>query len=296
MHLPSVAAIVPTYNRWSKTQRFLQHFVRQTYADLTIIVVDANSPDGTAEKVQQQYPDVRLLRVDDKQYWAGATNVGVSYALGQNYDYMLTINDDAIVTPGHVQRLVELTRSYGLSILGNRIDYLTPRGKVWALGTQLMWGTPNFLRLQYHNVDVMDLPAEIMAQQVIPVDTLPGDGVLIHCTVFERAGLYQAKFLPHYHADSELILRARNYGFQAYVAPHVVLKDDFSAEQKKQDLSSISGLRYAFFHPKSHLFVVAISYIFLRYCPWHAYPQTVYYLLKRLIGLSKGRSGAKRLG
>ncbi len=289
-----VAAIVPTYNRWLKTQRFLQHFVGQTYADLTIVVVDSNSPDGTAEKVQQQYVDVRVLRVDNQQYWAGATNAGVNYALEQKYDYVLTINDDAMVSPDHVQRLVTLAQFHELSILGNRIDYLTPSDRVWALGTQLMWGTPNFLRLQHHDVNLAELPADILAQEVIPVDTLPGDGVLIHRNVFERVGLYQAKFLPHYHADSEFLLRARNYGFQAYVAPHVVLKDDFSAEQKQQDLSSIAGLRYAFFHPKSHLFLSAIAYIILHYCPWYAYPQTAYHLIIRLLQLSKRRRRAKR--
>lgn len=293
MPLPSVVAIIPTYNRWAKTQRFLQQFIRQSYTALTIVVVDANSPDGTAKNIHQQYPNVVLLQVDDRQYWAGATNAGISYALTRAYDYILTINDDAIVASDHVQHLVTLAQSYGLSILGNRIDYLTPPGKVWALGTQLTWGTSNFLRLQYHDVDVKDLPADMMAQEVVPVHTLPGDGVLIHRSVFEKVGLYQSNFLPHYHADSELILRAKKHGFRAYVAPHVVLKDDFSAEQKKQDLRSIAGLKYAFFHPKSHLFLGAIAYIFFCYCPWYAYPQTFYHLFLRL--LSKDRSRSKGL-
>ncbi|MGB3787504.1 MAG: hypothetical protein WA949_05810 [Phormidesmis sp.] len=63
--------------------------------------------------------------------------------------------------------------------------------------------------------------------------------MLIHRSVFEQVGLYQATFLPYYHADSELILRARRYGIEAYVAPHVVLQDDFSAEQKNK-ISSVS--------------------------------------------------------
>ncbi|MGI8932631.1 MAG: glycosyltransferase family 2 protein, partial [Phormidesmis sp.] len=250
-----VAAVVPTYNRWPKTQRFLGQFVQQTYADLTTIVVDADSPDGTAREVQQHYPDVILLQVSDQQYWAGATNAGVRYALEHGYDYIFTINDDAVVAPDHIQRLIALAQKHSLRIIGNRIDYLEPPHQVWALGTQLVWGTPRFLQLQYVNTLAEDLPADIMAQEILAVDALPGDGVLIHRSVFEQVGLYQAAFLPHYHADSELILRARRSGIEAYVAPHVVLQDDFSAAQKKQDFKRIAGLKYAFFHPKSHLFV-----------------------------------------
>lgn len=284
-----VAAVVPTYNRWPKTQRFLEQFILQMYADLTIIVVDAHSPDGTASRIRQHYPDIILLQVNSQNYWAGATNAGVRYALAHGYDYVLTINDDAVIESDYVQRLVALAQSQKLHILGNRIDYLAPSGKVWALGTQLTWGTPNFLRLQYSNTNVEDLPTDLMSQEIMSVDTLPGDGALIHRRVFERVGLYQARFLPHYHADSELVLRAKRYGFQAYVAPHVVLQDDFSAAQKKQDFTHLVGLKYAFFHPKSHLFAPAIIYIFLRYCPWYAYPQTLYHLLVRLLRLGKGR-------
>ncbi|WP_121970012.1 glycosyltransferase family 2 protein [Leptolyngbya sp. BC1307] len=291
-----VAAVVPTYNRWPKTQRFLGQFVQQTYADLTTIVVDADSPDGTAREVQQHYPDVILLQVSDQQYWAGATNAGVRYALEHGYDYIFTINDDAVVAPDHIQRLIALAQKHSLRIIGNRIDYLEPPHQVWALGTQLVWGTPRFLQLQYVNTLAEDLPADIMAQEILAVDALPGDGVLIHRSVFEQVGLYQAAFLPHYHADSELILRARRSGIEAYVAPHVVLQDDFSAAQKKQDFKRIAGLKYAFFHPKSHLFVPAIIYIFLRYCPWYAYPQTLYHLLMRLLRLGKSRPRTERSG
>ncbi|MEL7352749.1 MAG: glycosyltransferase family 2 protein [Cyanobacteria bacterium J06560_5] len=291
-----VAAVIPTYNRWEKTQRFLQHFSQQTYADMTTIIVDANSPDRTGELAQRYFPETFLLQVDSQQYWAGATNAGVRYALAQSYDYIFTINDDAVVGPHHVQQLVDIAKRHNIFIVGNRINYLVPSHRVWALGTRLAWGTPTFLKLQYQDLSSDDIPKSIMDREIWGVDTLPGDGVLIHRSVFEQVGLYQATFLPHYHADSELILRANRQGFQAYVAPHVVLQDDFSAEQKQQNLKSIAGLRYAFLDPRSHLYLPAIAYIFFRYCPWHAYPATAYYLLKRLLRLGKGSSGPKGNG
>lgn len=284
-----VAAVIPTYNRWLKTRRFLQQFTQQTYNKLTIIVADADSPDGTASKIQECYPSVILVRVDRQQYWAGATNAGVCYALENDYEYILTINDDATVALDYVQRLVALSQRHNLKILGSRIDYLNSPGKVWALGTELNWRTPNFLQLRYSNIDADDLPADVATQDVLAVDTLPGDGVLIHRSIFEEVGLYKSQVLPHYHADSEFILRASRYGLQAYVTPHIVLQDDFSEEQKVQDFTSISGLKYAFFNPKSHLFAPAIAYILFRYCPWYAYPQTLYYLLVRLLRLGKSR-------
>ncbi|MBE9079946.1 glycosyltransferase family 2 protein [Romeria aff. gracilis LEGE 07310] len=145
IRLPSVAAVVPTYNRREKTLRFLTIALTQTYPRLTVIVVDAASADGTAEAVQQQFPQVVLLTTSDRDYWSATVNVGVRYALTHGFDYILTIYDDSVIEPDHLERLVALAERRQLKILGNRIDYLAQPGQIWALGTYIRWGTQDFL-------------------------------------------------------------------------------------------------------------------------------------------------------
>ncbi|NER85192.1 MAG: glycosyltransferase, partial [Leptolyngbya sp. SIO1D8] len=218
----------------------------------------------------------------------------VNYALEQGYDYLFTINDDSVVEDGHISRLVTIAQTHHLCILGNRIDYLESKEKIWALGTELTWGTPNFLSLNFHNYLAQELPSQLKEKDFLEVDTLPGNGVLIHRDIFINIGLYRAQFLPHYHADSELFLRANKHGFRSYVSPNIILKNDFSKEQKKLSFKGLKNLLYTFFNPKSHLFMPAIFYIFICYCPWSAYPKTAYYLLARLISLRKRSLGSER--
>ena len=117
---PTVAAIIPTFNRKDKLSRFLDLILAQTYANLQIIVVDSSSIDGTIELVQQRFPQVTLVQVTDREYWSGATNAGVKVALDRQVDFILTINDDAIIAPEHISKLVDLAERHQLSILGNR--------------------------------------------------------------------------------------------------------------------------------------------------------------------------------
>jgi GT2 family glycosyltransferase len=267
VNFPSVAAIVPTFNRQAKLLRFLDLIQQQTYPNLQIIVVDSGSIDGTPAFVGEKFPQVTLVQVSDREFWAGATNAGVKVALDRQIDLILTINDDAVIQPEHIHRLVNLFQQHQLSILGNRIDYLTPKEKVWSLGTYSDWGTDRFLKIAYNDIDLVNIPSSILEQELVTVDTLPGNGVLIRRSVFDRIGLYNAKFCPHYHADSELIMRAGKAGIEAYITPSIVLQNDFSNDQKQIPIRSLAGLKYIFFNPKSHLFMPAILYLIWQYCP-----------------------------
>lgn len=280
-NLPSVAAIIPTFNRKDKLCRFLDLMLIQTYPNLQIIVIDSSSRDGTTKLVMELYPQVTLIQVSDREFWTGATNAGVKLALDRQVDFIFTINDDAVIEPNHLNKLVSLSQQYQLSILGSRIDYLTPKDRVWSLGAYLEWGTNHFLRIAYNNVKLVDIPQQILTQELISVDALPGNGVLIRSDVFNKIGLYNANFCPHYHGDSEFIMRAKVSGIKAWIAPKIILSNDFNNVQKQLPPKTMAGLKYIFFNPKSHLFMVPIFYLIWQYCPITKQASTLWSLFKR---------------
>lgn len=281
MTTPTVAAIVPTFNRKDKLCRFLDLALAQTYPNLQIIIVDSSSSDGTAELVRERFPQVTLICVSDREFWTGATNAGVRLALDRQVDFILTINDDAIISNDHVTKLVNLAQKYQLSILGNRIDYLMPKDRVWSLGTYSNWGTDRFLKIAYNDTNLSEIEPNILDRELILVETLPGNGVLIDTSIFKKIGLYNASFCPHYHGDSELIMRAKKAGIEAWIAPNIVLVNDFSNDQKQLPPKDLSGLRYIFFNPKSHLFAISILYLIWHYCPVSKQFITLWSLLRR---------------
>ncbi len=267
MTLPLVTAVVPTRNRRELSLRFLARMAAQTYSALRTVVVDANSSDGTVAAIRQQHPHVTVLEAGDRDFWAGATNRGVRQALAIGTDYVLTINDDAVVPADYVARMVDLAQQHGCTILGSRIDLLAEPGRIWALGTSTDWGTERFLRLKYHDELASQLEPAVAQAEVLEAEAMPGNGVLIHQDVFRRVGLYDAFWLPHYHADSEWVMRAVRRGFAAKVTPAIVVLNDFGEAQKRLPLGSLRGLLFTFFHPKSHLYLPAVAAILWRYCP-----------------------------
>ncbi|MBD2188086.1 glycosyltransferase family 2 protein [Pseudanabaena sp. FACHB-723] len=277
--------MVPTRNRKDKLFRFLGQFILQTYPNLQIIVVDSNSTDGTREELLKRFPQVTLVMVTDNEYWAGATNSGIKIALKDKCEYIFTINDDSVVKVDHISKMVAIAKKHQALILGNSINYLSNPNLIWSIGTTNYWGTANFLQLNYHNLELEKIPEHIKNNEIIQVDALAGNGVLIHHQVFTKIGLYNESFLPHYHADSELTIRANSQEIKVFVAPSIILLNDFHNEQKKLNLNHIQGFIYALFHKKSHLFIVPLTYIFIMYCPNNKKILTLWMLIQRFITL-----------
>jgi GT2 family glycosyltransferase len=269
----SIAAVVPCYNRKAKTLRFVEAFVRQTYPDLALIIVDAGSRDGTIEAVRDRMPQAHVLSVSEDCYWAAATNAGVEFALAQGYDYIFTINDDSVISPDHINKLMEIATEHQAPILGSRIDYLDEPGLVWSLGMMVDWGR-HLVAIRDRDRRFSDLPLEIQQAPLLPVDALAGNGILIHRSVFEAIGLYQAQYLPHYWADCEWTIRAQRAGFAVAVTPQTVLYDDYPTPTEREHLNASSvrepffrALHYHLFHVRSGENLLAKCYLIWRHCP-----------------------------
>jgi glycosyltransferase involved in cell wall biosynthesis len=73
------------------------------------LVVDDASADGTSEMVRARFPDVRLLRNEIKRHHAFSNNRAFEYARGE---YLLLLNNDTIVLPQALDRMVEFLREH----------------------------------------------------------------------------------------------------------------------------------------------------------------------------------------
>lgn len=284
---PWVTAVVPVRNRRQLTLRFLEQMARQTYPNLRVLVVDSNSSDGTPAAIRAAHPQVKVLAAGDDEYWAGATNRGLRQALAQGSDWLLTINDDAVVAPDHVERLLAVATAHGCRILGSQINHLDDPEHIWSLGTFTSWGGSELLRLGHHGQRNEQREPALAASAVLRVDALPGNGVLWHHSVLRQIGLFNDRLLPHYHADSELVMRAVASGISAWVTPQLVLLNDFSPRQKQLPLGSLRGLLWTLGHPKSHLYLPAVLYILWRYCPGRRKPATLLALLRRFLKMGR---------
>ena len=76
-----------------------------TYENLEVIVSDNGSTDGSVSIITQQFPQVRLVRLDQNYGFAKGYNLTLEKV---EADYFALINSDVEVQPGWLTPIIDL--------------------------------------------------------------------------------------------------------------------------------------------------------------------------------------------
>jgi dolichol-phosphate mannosyltransferase len=102
--------IIPTYNEIENIESIINavFLLKKTF---DVLIVDDNSPDGTATKVkelQAKFSDRLFIEVREKKSGLGTAYVhGFKWALANNYDYVFEMDADFSHNPNDLEKLYE---------------------------------------------------------------------------------------------------------------------------------------------------------------------------------------------
>lgn len=113
--------IIPTYNESENIPSLLDIVLDQD-PGLEVLIVDDNSPDGTAGLVKEIMPSqarVHLLERPGKMGLGSAYVSGFKYALSKGFEYILEMDADFSHNPQDLPRLLEAIKDHDL-VIGSR--------------------------------------------------------------------------------------------------------------------------------------------------------------------------------
>jgi len=220
---PRVFVVLPVHNRVEETRVFLQSVERQTYSNFVTVVCDDGSTDGTKDYIKQNHPDVVVLLGDGNLWWTKGINRCIEYALSHcdESDFILTINNDSVISPGYIKQKVEQANTHVNSIIGSLGVFMDKPDLIETSG----WIVD---RNKCRGVSLTKTGEKRTEEHsgMVEVSYLPGKGVLFPVEVFRHIGLFDAEHFPQYHADTDLILTAYEAGYKVYLDyDSIVLSD-----------------------------------------------------------------------
>lgn len=119
--MPKTLVVTPTYNEAENIERLIAEVLSKGN-DIHILVVDDNSPDGTAEIVQRLRENdsrIHLIQRAGKMGLGTAYVEGFRYALSQRYDYVIEMDADFSHNPSEIPMFLERMLECDL-VLGSR--------------------------------------------------------------------------------------------------------------------------------------------------------------------------------
>lgn len=148
--------VVPTYNERANLEELAAR-VFGAVPDCHLLIVDDDSPDGTAElcrELQARHPNLRLLHRKTGRGLGRAYLAGLDQGLRDGFELVGTMDADLSHNPAHLPGMLELARSHDV-VIGSR--YVRDGGTInWRIRRILLSWLANMFAAKLLGMPVHD--------------------------------------------------------------------------------------------------------------------------------------------
>jgi GT2 family glycosyltransferase len=209
---PQVHAVVLAFNLYDDTRECLESLGKISYENMIVVLVDNGSSDGTPDRVRADFPDVQVIETGRNLGVPWGYNVGFSHALRAGAEYVLMLNNDTIVDPQMLERLLEAGQDDPQTgILVPKILYYDDPEVVWSVGGRYRTFPPALIGVG------QDRPSADFDRPFF-LEYALGCGLLIHRRAFEQVGLLDPGYF-FFFEDWDFTHRVRTHGLHILFVP-----------------------------------------------------------------------------
>ena len=224
---PRVCIIVLTWKNYDLTRDCLLSLRQIDYTNTEVVLVDNGSGDGSAERLAAEFPEVRLIMNEKNLGFPAGNNVAIRDGMARNPDYFLLLNNDTLVAPDFLSKLVGVAESdEKIGAVNPKILYFEPNDRIWFAGGfyKPWWGVGRVRGVNRRDVGKYNGTQEI--------SFVTGCAFLIKSGVVRQIGLLDESYFLGYE-DLDWTVRAMNAGFRAFYVGSSVIWHRSSYDTKK---------------------------------------------------------------
>ena len=198
-----VAVIIVNWKKYDITSICIESILNSTNSNFKIILVD-NESDNKKVKNFKYRDEIKIIQNKKNEGFSKANNIGIDYALKNNFDYTILINNDTIVEKNLIEVLLKTARAKNFSVLQPLI--LKYNGKeIWNAGGRINYFFGNFITRK--KVDhSLNSSHEL-------TEWLTGCCCLFKTKIFKEIGKLDESFFAYYE-DVDFSLRLKKHGYK----------------------------------------------------------------------------------
>ena len=230
--MTKIAIIVLNWKQPKLTVETITSLLKINHSSFSyeIVLIDNGSPDNSLEIFNKKYKKNKLIKIINTKANLGyvGNNFGINYALDNNFDFIVLLNNDVLVDPNFLEELLKESNHY--DILGPKI-YFAPGfefhknryqkkdlGKViWSMGGQIDWNN-----VYGSNISIDKIDHGQFEKINEDVDFISGCCLMASRGVFKTIGLLDKNYFM-YLEDVDFCQRAKKSNLKLACIPKSII-------------------------------------------------------------------------
>ena len=199
----TVAVIIVNWKKYDITSSCIESILNSTNCNFKIILVD-NESDNKKVKNFKYRNEIEIIQNKKNEGFSKANNIGIDYALKNNYDYTLLINNDTIVEKNLIEVLLKTAQVKSFLVVQPLI--LNYNGKeIWNAGGRINYFFGNFITRK-------KLGNSLNSSHEL-IEWFTGCCCLFKTKIFKDIGKLDERFFAYYE-DVDFSLRLKKHGYK----------------------------------------------------------------------------------
>lgn len=235
--VPLVYVVIVNWNGLQHTIACMASIQKQRYANVAAVIIDNGSAKDEARQLKERFPAAKVVANGENQGFARACNAGVRIAHEQGADFVLILNNDAVLRETTLSELTGHALAADDPGLWSPLILYSDSDRVWfGGGWYNLW-----LGLQGHRFKGKRLQD---CQQAMPVQTscLTGCALFASVHTLLRLGPFDEDYFV-YMEDFDLSFRARLEHLPIRVVPSALVEHKKSATAGTEGSDKLSPLQ-----------------------------------------------------
>tara|TARA_Y100000996_G_scaffold415511_1_gene410698 strand:+ start:2993 stop:3745 length:753 start_codon:yes stop_codon:yes gene_type:complete len=210
-----IVVIVPTFNEANNLPVLAERIFAQNICDLDILIVDDNSPDGTADcarQLSENYNDnIYVLDLPEKLGLSNAYKQGFNWAISQKYDILVQMDADLSHNPNYIRHMIDKLSDYDV-VVGSRYILKGAVSNKWSFLRRFISFLGNFGIRNILIINVRDITSGFKAFKYQSARSINWDQIYCAGFGFQAEITYQCYKFGYSIFEIPIIFEDRLYG------------------------------------------------------------------------------------
>lgn len=227
--MKNVSVIILHYSDIENTKDSIESVLASDEKDIKIQLIVINNSKDDISNLKKGHKDVDFIESSKNVGFSGGNNLGIRKAMHSGADFVVLVNNDAIVDKKCIEELVLFAQKHNASLVSPKIyfykgnEYHKSRYKdkdlgnvLWYAGGKMDWDNVVGFHIGVDEVDRGQFEGEE------EIDYVSGCCMLLSKELIENVGIFNEGYFLYYE-DNDLSQRAKKKGFKIMYDPKAIV-------------------------------------------------------------------------